>query len=336
MEFSQANVQEHVHRRQPGEMEVGVTDVVADHAVKHVVHAPPISRRRLQFEKSRPVWLREMMAEATGVFFYVYAGVSAQTAFYVTGQEPQYSSILAVAIAYALGIAFAIITSASTSGGHFNPAVTIGLAIFQGFPIRKVPRYIFAQILGAFIASAIIYGQFYQQLTAVGELTASKGIPAVSFAGPASAFVPLPQPTQGIGYVFLIEFFVDSFIGFVIASVVLDPANPFISPSVAPFALGLTYASMIIGFGTMTISTNLARDLGPRMFAAIIWGREVFTFENYSGISILVNIPATLMSFAYYHFVFLDSTSLISAGHATHPDNHIADSDKSAHSDEKV
>lgn len=45
------------------------------------------------------------------------------------------------------------------SGGHLNPALTIALAIFRGFPWRMVPRYVFAQVLGAFCAAFIVYGK---------------------------------------------------------------------------------------------------------------------------------------------------------------------------------
>jgi hypothetical protein len=53
------------------DMEIGVTDAVQRHATRHVVLPKPVSQRRLDFEHSRPRWLSEMLAEATGVFFYV-------------------------------------------------------------------------------------------------------------------------------------------------------------------------------------------------------------------------------------------------------------------------
>jgi hypothetical protein len=54
------------------EMEIGVTEAAQRHAARHNVPSRrPVSQRKLDFEHSRPRWLREMMAEATGVFFYV-------------------------------------------------------------------------------------------------------------------------------------------------------------------------------------------------------------------------------------------------------------------------
>lgn len=53
------------------ELEVGFTDAVQKHVRRHVVTPPPVSQRRLDFEHARPRWIREMAAEAMGVFFYV-------------------------------------------------------------------------------------------------------------------------------------------------------------------------------------------------------------------------------------------------------------------------
>jgi len=52
------------------------------------------------------------------------------------------------------------------------------------------------------------------------------------------------------------------------------------------------YANMVWGFANVTISTNLARDLGTRIVAAIFFGGDAF--NKYAPIAILVNVPATL------------------------------------------
>lgn len=68
-----------------------------------------------------PDRLREMAAEATGVFFYVFPGIAAICVLTLSPGEAYLGSILQVGFAFALGIAFAIITCAQVSGGHFNP-----------------------------------------------------------------------------------------------------------------------------------------------------------------------------------------------------------------------
>lgn len=50
-----------------------------------------------------------------------------------------YSNFLLIGLAFGLGIMIAVTVAGPTSGGHFNPAITISLAIWQGFPWKKVP-----------------------------------------------------------------------------------------------------------------------------------------------------------------------------------------------------
>lgn len=52
-------------------VELGATEAVQQHMSRHVVATKPVSQRKLDFEHKRPRILRECMAEATGVFFYV-------------------------------------------------------------------------------------------------------------------------------------------------------------------------------------------------------------------------------------------------------------------------
>lgn len=125
-----------VHRLQTNDLELGITEAVQQHVSRNVVAAKPVSQRKLDFEHARPRWLRECMAEATGVFFYVFPGIASIAGFTLNSSSSigvtAYSSLFQIGWAFAIGIAFAIITCASTSGGHFNPAITLALALWQG------------------------------------------------------------------------------------------------------------------------------------------------------------------------------------------------------------
>lgn len=120
-------------RLHTSDMEIGVTDAVQRHVKRNVVPPKPVSQRKLDFEHARPRWMREMAAETLGVFFYVYPGIASTASFFLNSTETAFGSIFQIGWAYAIGIAFAIITCASTSGGHFNPAITICFAIWQGY-----------------------------------------------------------------------------------------------------------------------------------------------------------------------------------------------------------
>lgn len=124
-----------------------------------------------------------------------------------------YANFLQVGLAFGIGIAFAIIVCAPTSGGHFNPAVTLCLAYWQGFPWRKVPYFILSQILGSFMAAMIVMGQYHVQIKAFADASIAAGKGTVYNGGPASIFMSIPNPNQtNLGYLLFIEFFVDSFI----------------------------------------------------------------------------------------------------------------------------
>jgi len=317
---------ENLQRLHTYDLELGVTDALQKHSTRHVVPAKPVSQRKLDYEHWRPRFLRECIAEATGVFFYVFPGIAAIASFTVnaTGAPgtlpvPFYGNILQVGFAFSLGIAFAIITCAPVSGGHFNPAITISFAVWQGFPWKKVPHYIFSQILGSFIAGLVLMGCYWPEISALRDANVAAHGTAVFNGGAASILCSFPNPNQtNQGFIFFQEFMVDSFIAMVIWSC-LDPANPFVSPVSVPFTIGLAYACMIWGFAVNTISTNTARDLGTRMVAAIFFGGEAFTYDHsYAWISILVNIPATLFATGFYELVVRDSLNKIAKGHASH------------------
>lgn len=255
---------------------------------------------------------------------YVFPGVAATASFVTNATHPlgvsPFGGLFQVGCAYAMGIAFAIIACAPTSGGHFNPAITLCFAFWHGFPWKKVPYYILSQILGAFVAGLIMLGMYWPQISAMSAALIAEGKPLVGAATPASILCSFPNPEQtNLGFVFLTEFFVDFFIGLVIWACI-DPANPFVGHTTVPFAIGLGYAVMIWGFADITIAANMARDLGTRMVAALFFGREAFTYMNYSPIAILVNIPATLCATAVYELLMRDSMGIISKGHAMHED----------------
>lgn len=319
--------QEDMNRLQTNDIELGISEALAKHVTRHVVAPKAVSQKKLDFEHHRPRILREMMAEATGVFFYVFGGVSSVASFTLATTNgvgaavgiTVFGSLFQIGWAFALGIAFAIITCAPVSGGHFNPAITICFAVWQGFPWKKVPHYIFSQIFGAFMAGMFVMACYWPEIQAAKAVDMKTMGTSVYNGGVASILCAMPNPNQtNQGYLFFQEFFVDSYIGIIIWAC-LDPANPFVTPAGVPFVIGMAYAVMVWGFAGNTLSTNLARDLGTRIVAAIFFGGEAFSIDNgYSWISILVNVPATLFATGYYEFLMRDSLQKIQKGHAAH------------------
>lgn len=108
-----------------------------------------------------------------------------------------------------MGIVFAITICGATSGGHFNPAVTLAFVVFRGFPKRKAIRYVIAQILGAYIASILVYYQWRPFIHIMENKLIEEGTyDTVMFSpsGPAGIFALYLPPGQVFGSAFLNEF----------------------------------------------------------------------------------------------------------------------------------
>jgi glycerol uptake facilitator-like aquaporin len=56
--------------------------------------------------------------------------------------------------------AISVYIAGGVSGAHLSPAVTTALAVFRGFPWRKVPGYFLAQLLGAMVGSIFIQANY--------------------------------------------------------------------------------------------------------------------------------------------------------------------------------
>ncbi|KAJ7131365.1 aquaporin-like protein [Mycena epipterygia] len=109
-----------------------------------------------------------LAAEFAGTMVLVLFGTGS-LAHMVLTQHPDVAGNLkgdwlSVAFGFASGIALGNYIAGSISGGHLNPAVTAALETYRGFLWKKGPIYWFAQTMGAFIGSAIIYGNYFHAI----------------------------------------------------------------------------------------------------------------------------------------------------------------------------
>ncbi|OQR89503.1 aquaporin [Thraustotheca clavata] len=179
-----------------------------------------------------------------------------------------------ICIGCGLGVTFGVHASGGISGGHINPAVSFALAVYGLLPWRKLPFYIFSQVIGAFFGALFVYVIYLPALDAHDpERTWNKtgGIFACypqSYEYPFSAFT-----TEMLGTaIFLLT----------IMSVE-DPRNMPTSPVLKPLTIGASITAIGFSFGLPTgFALNPARDFGPRLFTYFAgWGPEVFTGANY-------------------------------------------------------
>ncbi|MBK3099833.1 hypothetical protein FKK16_26880, partial [Klebsiella pneumoniae] len=98
---------------------------------------------------------RRLAAEATGAFWLVLGGCGA--AVLAAGADvPGSIGLLGVSLAFGLTVFTMAFAVGFISGGHFNPAVSIGLAVAGRFPARDVPGYAAAQLVGAIAGAGVL------------------------------------------------------------------------------------------------------------------------------------------------------------------------------------
>ena len=98
---------------------------------------------------------KQAAAEFFGTFWLVFGGTGAAVLAASVGDSG--IGWLGVSLAFGLTVVTMAYAVGHISGGHFNPAVSIGLWVGGRFPARKLAVYIIAQVLGAIAASAVLY-----------------------------------------------------------------------------------------------------------------------------------------------------------------------------------
>src|SRR5512139_1749364 len=98
---------------------------------------------------------RESAAEMLGTFLILVFGTASVAQKILS--DGALGSALSIHLSWGLGVTMGIYASAGVSGAHLNPAVTLALAAFRGFPWRKVVPYAIAQTVGAFAGAAVTF-----------------------------------------------------------------------------------------------------------------------------------------------------------------------------------
>lgn len=232
--------------------------------------------------RERATLTGQCLGELAGTFVLVFFGVGAVHAAVLTGAQ---QGLWQVAVVWGIAISLAIYAAGAVSGAHINPAMTIAFAGFRGFPWRRVPLYLLCQLVGAFLAAAVLYtlfssilGQFESahnitrgttgsELSAMiyGEYFPNPGIAETLHWTNASVSPLQAMLAEGLGTAFL-AFFVFAVTEWKNAS---GPGS-----RLAPLFIGLTVSILISVIAPLTqAGFNPARDFGPRLFAYFAgWG----------------------------------------------------------------
>ena len=221
----------------------------------------------LAIDPLRPSLAARLGAEALGTFFLVLVGLGILLYSALSG-----AASLGVALGFGLALIGATIAFGRVSGGHFNPAVTIGAAIAGRTPWRDVLPYWLAQIAGGALAAAALY------LTIPGTLAAlvAQGDPAATtrsfFALTANGFgdsSPLSTLSTGqASFDLLPALLIEIIATALLVGVVLASTSRRAQLSLAPVAIGLTYAVLVLLASPITnAGLNPARSTAAALFS---------------------------------------------------------------------
>lgn len=246
-----------------------------------------------------PAW---MVGEFVGTFLLVFFGCGSVATAVLTGAQV---GVFQVAIVWGLGIALAIHLTASLSGAHLNPAVTLALGAWRGFPRWRILPYIGVQLAAAFVASCLLYVIFTDTLARFeAKSHIQRGAPGSEASAmifgeyfPSPGGKPLAAAPNGALpplSVFAAEAAGTAILLLVICGLT-DERNRSRTQELTPLAIGLTITVLISLLGPLTMACfNPARDLGPRLFSSLAgWGALPFEVNGWGWLTVYIIAPIT-------------------------------------------
>ncbi|HEY1911984.1 MAG TPA: aquaporin [Vicinamibacterales bacterium] len=188
----------------------------------------------------------KLLAELIGTFALVFIGAGAAS---IVGSAAGLGGISAVAFAHGLTLMVFICAYGRVSGGHMNPAVTVGVLAVGAISAAEAASYIVSQIVGG-IAGAMLLR------IVLGGVATGLGTPELAH-GLVLAGTPVTITAE-------IGFIVEAVLAFFLVTVVLSTAVAGRAAHLAPVAIGLTLVFNILMGGPLTgAAFNPARALGP-------------------------------------------------------------------------
>ena len=237
----------------------------------------------------RPPLLGEVSAEFLGTMILILFGVGV-VAQVVTGGFPtttgatgDYNSIV---WGWGLGVAMAVYVAGRLSGAHLNPAVTVALAVFKGFPAGKVLPYIGAQVGGAFVGALLVRFTYTDAINRVDpdHTKATQGIFSTSPDIGVTMFTAFFDQIIGTAILVMVIFALTSAVN-----------NPPLS-NIGPLIIGLLVVGIGLGWGANAgYAINPARDFAPRLVSWLTGYHDAWYSANGNDLYFWVPIVAPII-----------------------------------------
>lgn len=225
--------------------------------------------------------MKEFIGECLGTFILTLFGCGSVAVAVLFGE---YTSIFQIAIVWGLAVAMAIYVTRHLCPAHLNPAVSVSMVLGKRMPVGKLPSYLLAQFIGAFLSGLLLLLLFnpsieaYELAHGIERGTAASVDTARMFGefypNPGDALVstvslPLAIAGEAVG-TFILVLFIFCF------TEDCNVGRP--DSNMAPLFIGLTVSICITLVAPLTqAGLNPARDFGPRVVAWIAgWGSAAF------------------------------------------------------------
>ncbi len=221
-----------------------------------------------------PITIKLVAAEVVGTFLLVLFGTGSVAAAVYTDAHV---GLWQVATVWGFGVAIAIYATASVSGAHLNPAVSLAFAILRpdGFSFQRMLAYWCGQLTGAVLAGLAVLALFGP---AIKRFESNNGISRGESGSESSAmafgeYFPNPAMFPGETFIstwhaFAIEAFGTAILVLVIFAMIEKRNVALPHQGMAPFFIAFTVAVLIALFAPLTqAGWNPARDFGPRIVA---------------------------------------------------------------------
>lgn len=194
---------------------------------------------------------KKLLAEFVGTFWLVFGGCG--SAVLAAGIENVGIGWLGVSLAFGLTVLTMAYAVGGISGGHFNPAVSLGLVVAGRFPAKDLIPYWLVQVIGAIAAAATLY-------VVVSGISGFEGVGGFASNGYGAA--------SPLGYGMMSALVMEIVMTAAFLIIILGATSATVPAGFAPIAIGLGLTLIhLVSIPVTNTSVNPARSTGVALFA---------------------------------------------------------------------
>ena len=198
--------------------------------------------------------MRKLLAELIGTFSLVLFGCGAAVVSGISETGPSGIGLLGIAMAFGLSVVVMAYAIGGITGCHINPAITVSMLVAGKIKSGDAVQYIIGQLVGAVLASAVLY------LILKGKLGFEMGEWALGANGWGEGYLG--------GYNTASAFITEAVLTFLFLFVIFGTTSKWGNSTMAGLAIGLTLVLIhLVAIPITGTSVNPARSLGPAVFA---------------------------------------------------------------------